>query len=527
MADQIKNIVRSIKDFWDKLSSKSRKIIIGGFAGIVVASLIIALALNNKEYVVLFSDIDEEETAEVMQQLQENNVDYKYENDGTILIPQEQESTLRMQLAQSGHPRSGTNYDVFTENIDFMTTDYEKRQYEIFQLQERLQSSIQTIEGVEEAIVTISVPEEKNFAWETDTAEPSASVKVNLKGGKTLSASQTDGIMQLVVKSVEGLEEENVAIVDTEGNSLVASGEIKQTNTIKLKLEIEKEFEKETIKNVSEFLAKIYGEENIKVSAKCTINFDKKISEMLQYLPDEETKLGVPGSTQNEREITGPGETVGGVSGTESNAEVPTYPGVVVEGDNIYFKDSNSINYLVSQLKEQIEHNPGEIEQLTVAVVINKASIRDEELSEVKELVAFSAGVSTEDIALHNMLFYDPDAPAEPAISDEAGTEEAITMREILIYGGIALAVLSVLIFILSMVLRKRKKKKEAQSAAKSKAEAEAAAAGDFSWQDIQEGIKLQETQEQAIKKQLKEFTSTNPEIAAQLIRTWIKGDEE
>lgn len=526
MADQIKNIVKSIKDFWVKLSSKSRKIIIGGFAGIVVASLIIALVLNNKEYVVLFSGIDEEETAEVMQQLQENNVDYKYENDGTILIPEEQESTLRMQLAQSGHPRSGTNYDVFTENIDFMTTDYEKRQYEIFQLQERLQSSIMTIEGVEEAIVTISVPEEKNFAWETDNSEPSASVKVNLKSGKTLSASQTDGIMQLVVKSVEGLEEENVAIVDTEGNSLVADSEIKQTNTIKLKLEIEKEFEKETIKNVSEFLAKIYGEENIKVSAKCTINFDKKISEMLQYLPDEETKLGVPGSTQNEREITGPGETVGGVSGAESNAEVPTYPGVVVEGDNIYFKDSNSINYLVSQLKEQIEHNPGEIEQLTVAAVINKASIRDEELTEVKELIAFSAGVSTEDIALHNMLFYDPHAPAEPAISDEANAEQ-MTIREILIYGGIALAVLSVLIFILSMVLRKRKKKKEALNSAKSKAEAEAAAAGDFSWQDIQEGIKLQETQEQAIKKQLKEFTTTNPEIAAQLIRTWIKGDEE
>lgn len=526
MADQIKNIVKSIKDFWDKLSSKSRKIIIGGFAGIVVASLIIALVLNNKEYVVLFRGIDEEETAEVMKQLQENNVDYKYENDGTILIPEEQESTLRMQLAQSGHPRSGTNYDVFTENIDFMTTDYEKRQYEIFQLQERLQSSIMTIEGVEEAIVTISVPEEKNFAWETDNAEPSASVKINLKSGKSLSASQADGIMQLVVKSVEGLKEENVAIIDTEGNSLVADSGIKQTNTIKLKLEIEKEFEKETIKNVSEFLAKIYGEENIKVSAKCTINFDKKISEMLQYLPDEETKLGVPGSTQNEREITGPGETVGGISGTESNAEVPTYPGVVVEGDNIYFKDSNSINYLVSQLKEQIEHNPGEIEQLTVAAVINKASIRDEELTEVKELIAFSAGVSTEDIALHNMLFYDPDAPAEPAISDEVNAEQ-ITMREILIYGGIALAILSVLIFILSMVLRKRKKKKEALDAAKSKAEAEAAASGDFSWQDIQDGIKLQETQEQAIKKQLKEFTTTNPEIAAQLIRTWIKGDEE
>ncbi|MDW5300479.1 MAG: flagellar basal-body MS-ring/collar protein FliF [Sedimentibacter sp.] len=525
MLDQIKNVVKSVKDFWNKLNSKSKKLIIGGLLGVIVVALIITLFLNNKDYVVLFNNIDEEETVEVIQQLQENNVDYKYENEGTILIPEEQESTLRMQLAQTGHPRTGTNYDVFTENIDFMTTDYEKRQYEVYQLQERLQGSIETIDGVKEAIVTINVPEEKDFAWETDKKESSASVKMNLASGKSLSASQINGVMQLVVKSVEGLKEENVAIVDTDGNSLTVSSEMKQTNSIKLKLEIEKEFEIETEKGVTEFLSKIYGEENVQVSAKCTINFDKKISEMMQYLPDEETNLGVPSDTKTDKEITGPGEIVGGVAGSETNAEVPTYPGVIIEGDNIYYKDSNTINYLVSQLKEQIEHNPGEIEQLTVAAVINKASIRDEELAEVKELIAFSAGVGTEDVSLHNMLFYDTDAPALPVISDEANTEGAMTMKEILIYGGIALAVISILIFIISLILRKKRKKKEAEN--KDQIKSETAATGDYSWADIQDGIKVQETHEQAIKKQLKEFTTTNPEIAAQLIRTWIKGDEE
>ncbi|MEL7649228.1 MAG: flagellar basal-body MS-ring/collar protein FliF [Sedimentibacter sp.] len=524
MADQIKNIGKSIKDFWIKLSGKNKKLIVIGSSAVVIAALVIAIILNNKDYVVLFNDIDDEETAEVMQILQESNVDYKYEKSGNILIPEEQESTLRMQLAQSGHPRTGANYDIFTENIDFMTTDYEKRKYELFQLQERLQASIKTIDGVKEAIVTINMPEKSNFAWETDKSESSASVKVNLENGKKLSTSQTDGIMQLVVKSVEGLKEENVAIVDTDGNSLMTSREMQQTNSIKLKLEIEKEFEKETERNVTEFLAKIYGEENVKVSAKCTINFDKKISEMLQYLPDEETKQGVVGNSQNEREITGPGETVGGVAGTESNAEVPTYPGVVVQGDNIYFKDSSSINYLVSQLKEQIEHNPGEIEQLTVAAVINRASIRDEELAEVKELIAFSVGISTEDIALHNMLFFDPDAPAIPVVSTDPEVVSGLTLQQMLIFGGIALAVLAVMIFIISLILRKRKKKKEELNKNSAKAEASAT---DYSWHDIQEGIKIQETQEQAIKKQLKEFTSSNPEIAAQLIRTWLKGDEE
>lgn len=520
MAEQFKSIWKSIVEFWGKQSSKKKKLIIGGLVSLILVALVITFILNNKEYVVLFKGIENEEAVEVMQLLQENSVNYKYEDGGNILIPEEQESKLRMQLAQSGYPRTGTNYDVFTQNIDFMTTDYEKRKYEIFQLQERLQDSIETIDGVKEAIVTINLPEKKNFAWETNKEESSASVKINLANGHALTTSQTSGVMQLVIKSVEGLKEENVAIIDTEGNSLVVSSEMQQTNTIKLKLEIEKEFEEETVNDVTEFLAKIYGPENVKVSAKCTINFDKKISELLQYLPDEDTNLGVPSDTKNEREVTGPGETVGGIAGTETNAEVPTYPGVVIEGENIYFKDSNSINYLVSQLKEQIEHNPGKIEGLTVAAVINKASIRDEELQEVKELIAFSTGIKTEDVALHNMIFYDPDAPSIPVISTDPDTANAIQLRDILIYGGIALVVLAVLIFIISLIISKRKKKK-------AKASEETAITSDYTWTDIQDEIKVQETQEQVIKKQLKDFTTANPEIAAQLIRTWIKGEED
>ena len=523
MAEQFKNIWKTIIEFWKKQSSKAKRLIIGGSIGLIVIALAITLILNKKDYVVLFSNIDEEETAEVMQQLQENKVEYIYKND-TILIPQKQESKLRMQLAQSGHPRTGINYDVFTQNIDFMTTDYEKRKYEIFQLQERLQESIKTIDAVKEAIVTINIPEEKNFAWETEKQESSASVKINLKSGNSLTSSQINGIIQLVVKSVKGLKEENVAIIDTDGNSLVVSDEMQQTNTIKLKLEIEKEFEKETERDVTEFLAKIYGLENVKVSAKCTINFDKKISEMLQYLPDEETNLGVPGNTQNNREVTGPGETVGGIPGAETNAEIPTYPGVVIEGENIYFKDSNTVNYLVSQLKEQIEHNPGTIEELTVAAVINEANMRDGELDEVKELIAFSAGVGIDDIALHNINFYDPDSPSVP-VSTDPDIIDGIQLKDILIYGGIAVGAIAILAFIISLVLSRRKKKKELE--AQNEVSEEAAVTDGFSWSDIQDEIKVQETPEQVIKKQLKEFTTANPEIAAQLIRTWIKGEDD
>ena len=47
-----------------------------------------------------------------------------------------------MQLATSGFPNSTLGYDIFTSQADLMTTDYEKRQYLIFQLQDRLQEAL-------------------------------------------------------------------------------------------------------------------------------------------------------------------------------------------------------------------------------------------------------------------------------------------------------------------------------------------------------------------------------------------------
>lgn len=529
MNDQIKNILKSITDFWNDLSQKTKKLLIGGLIGLVVISLIITFILNNKSYVVLFKDINEEETVEVMQQLQESNVDYKYEKDGTILIPEEQESTLRMQLAESGHPRSGSNYDLFTQNIDFMTTDYEKRKYEVFQLQERMQDSIKTIEIIEDAIVTINVPEKKSFAWETEKEEASASIKLNLKNGASLTNSQTNGIVQLVAKSVEGLKEENIAIIDSNGNSLAADEEMLKTDAIKLKLQVEKEFEKEIEERIKTFLTAMYGPDNIQVSAKGTINFDKKISEMLKYIPEEKTNTGVISKSQTDKEVTGPNDTVGGIIGADSNAELSTYPGVTVNGDEIYVKDSNTINYLVSQLKEQVEHNPGNIDDLTVAVVINKSVMSDEEKNSVKELVANSAGVDIKKIALQNMSFYNPEnGDATPVDAKDPMQSDSNNLGKLLIYGGIALGIAAILSFIISIVLSKKRKNKQNELSVKSKgSSSKESKAVDYSWNDVHDEIKLQETEEQALKSQLKEFTKNNPEIAAQLIRTLLKGDDD
>jgi flagellar M-ring protein FliF len=89
-------------------------------------------------------------------------------------------------------------------------------------------------------------------------------------------------------------------------------------------------------------------------------------------------------------------------------------------------------------------------------------------------------------------------------------------------YSGLSFlggALIMASIFIIMIVIRKKKKSKVA--AAKPGQEK----IRDEITNEALEAIRLSQTKEQALKKEIGEFSTNNPEIVAQLIRTWIKGD--
>lgn len=523
MDEQLKNFGKNIIEFWKKLSKKVKIAICVLIPTVIIGAIVLTLWLNRTEYVVLFSRLEDSEVAEVMAKLQEKNITYKYENNGQILVPEKSETILRMQLAQEGYPRSGSNYDIYKDNVSFMTTDSETKTYLLFLRQERLQSSIKTINGVKDVIVTLTIPDDSNFAWDANKEEASASVKINMFSGYDLNKSQVQGIKRLVQTSVSGLKEENIAIIDSEGNDLLTSSDEYQTDTFKLKLDIQKLIEKDIENNVRKLLSKGYGKDNFEVSIRCTVNLDKKISEHLQYIPDKDSNTGVISSENKNLEMVGDGNVQGGVVGTETNSEVPIYPDITIEGNNIYYKNNNSIEYLVSQIKEQIQHDPGNIEDTKVAVLINRDRISEQESEKLKELIANASGTTVENVAIHNMKFDGYDDLSDVFNPGIAGEKRELTQLEMIIYASIAGGIL-LLIIILIIVGSIRKKKRLAREAELLKA---AKAVGGETWADLKEEIEVKETKEMVLKKQISDFANNNPEIASQLIRTWLKGEDE
>ena len=540
MNETIKKYIEPIKSFWGNLTKKKRIIILSVFAGVVVLSIVISSLLNVQPFVVLYPGLDHAEAVEVMTELKTMDISYKEDN-GTISVPKDKENALRMQLSNEGHPKTAPNYDFFTKNISVMSTDYEKKTIEKYQLNTRLEAVIKTISGINNANVTISIPDESTYAWDTTSSPATASVSITLESGKTLQATQINGIKQLVAKSVPNLKVENVALVDTAtGDELSASDNSTQVDISQFKLTIEKAYENDIEKSVLKVLNPVFGESNVKVTAKSIMDVDKKVQEIITYTPSADNKGVISDETTNKEQSTNGTSSTGGTTGTQSNSTVPSYPGVTVNGNVIYTKDNQTYKYLVSQVKEQIQGDAASVKDMTISVVVNKATMDDTQKQQITQLVANAAAIDAGKVIVYSTAFSTP--ATVPAIAPVIG---APTLNQILIYGGAALAtLLVVVIIVLISVARKRKKKRKKLMGAETEAEGEVpedfyelkgvgVAANEkvpaekaVALKAIEETRAAENSQQDALKKEIRDFSSQNPEIAAQLIRSWLRGED-
>ena len=91
--------------------------------------------------------------------------------------------------------------------------------------------TIESLEGVKTAIVTLDIPESKNTVISTTTQKSRASVTVHLEEGKSLKNDQIKGITRLVMMSVSDLTEENITIADGTGKLLIADEDEEKLST--------------------------------------------------------------------------------------------------------------------------------------------------------------------------------------------------------------------------------------------------------------------------------------------------------
>lgn len=574
MNEQIKRYIDPIKNFWGKLSKKVKIIIFSVLGGILVLSLVLGILMNQPKYVVLYPKLSNSEAIEVMNELKDLGIDYK-EDGGTITVPSDKENSLRMQLANEGYPKSTTNYDFFTKNVSIMTTDAERKTIEQYQLNQRLEAVIKTLDPISDANVTITVPETSQYAWDDNKAESTASVAVALNTGKTLTTTQVAGIKQLVAKSVPNMTTDNVAVIDkATGNELSSqtSSASTQIDISQFKLEIQKQYENDMKKKIMSILQPVYGVGHVNATVTCTMDLDKKIQENVTYQPSKDNR-GVINKETTENGVTTSGaSSTGGVAGTTPNTTASansstsssgttttTYPGITVNGNTIYSTNSAAYEYLVSQIKQQIQGDAASVKSLSVAVVIDKASMTAQTKTDITSMVANAASTQPANVSVFSSAFY-TESSAVKDTNASGNFIAGLSTTTLAIIGGVAGLLLIVILVILVTASRRKKKMRmlvanlntvdtvgpEEEISNESEEESEEVevpfeevstenigedfGTGDkkapISIDDIQSHRNSLDSKDEALKKELHDFSSSNPEIAAQLIRTWLRGDD-
>lgn len=518
-----------IKDMFGKIPEGMRKWLFVGAGVLIVGSIGIALILNHKEYSVLYSEVTQEDAASIGQKLQELGVEYQLKQNGDIVVPKEQEDQLRASLAYEGYPKSGFSYDVFINNAGGMTTDSDADTYKLYDLQNRLGATISLFENVKDAKVTIALGEKQKYVLQDDAEDnkASASVVVQMKAGETLNAESAAGIQNLVAHSVAGLEASNVSVFDENGIELSAAEE-KEMQSAGSEV-LTKAIENEVAAKISNLLVAVYGNGNVRVSVKADVNMERLVRESITYTTpdkiDDQDKQGIVSKEKTQNEQGQGGSTEGGVAGTETNADISNYNTIDGNDQENYTLSSAEREYLVNQVKEQGEINPGVLDDLSISAVINSEAVSGTGInqSQLKSLIGNAAGVDPEKQDTKITVLFAPFAhDAEMTERPFDRFMETLALNWYLLAIGCAGILLMIVVFMILSAHRKRRKRRR-EEAENQKLQQEAA---EIPAKENPEIINIRNEEAANTRQSVREFTEQNPEIAAQLLKEWLGGGD-
>ena len=119
---------------------KKTKILLGAGAAavLVVIALVLVVSLN-QPYTVLFTGLNQTDLTAIVSYLSDNGVtDYQIQEEDTVLVPESQEEQLKAALLIEGYPNSGSGYSMYLDHVSSLTTESERSQLALYDLQDRL-----------------------------------------------------------------------------------------------------------------------------------------------------------------------------------------------------------------------------------------------------------------------------------------------------------------------------------------------------------------------------------------------------
>ncbi|OGO78883.1 MAG: flagellar M-ring protein FliF [Clostridiales bacterium GWB2_37_7] len=527
MGGLLNKLKNGFDEVWGGLEKGHRtRIMIAGALSILLVASVVFFA-SRTQYEPLYYDLSQTSAGQVNEKLKELGVKTKIEGT-TVYVPEGKASELRVQLAADG-VINDEGVIPETGNASFFETTADKTQRYLREKENDIERGLKALKGVEWASVELYIPDDVNIFEETST-DSTAGIIIKMKSGaEPLDAKQVNGIAGYVARSVKGLKPENIEIIDESGRALVEKkGD--NNSSIGSNLDMTEGVKKNLESSIKKFLQKVFGPNNVEVTTAVKLNFNSEAINSTEFIaPDVEKNAGIVRNMQDiKKEWVDAGSA--GVPGTDSNTEITEY----VETDTSkaqYNEASTVVNYEINEIQKQIVKEQGNIEALTIAVIINKDSLKEDVLAnvdllqqDVKELVRFATqGFNTQALSLDDNIsikVMNFDTSLKDSINDQIAQEAAQKRSETYVMIGTALVAVLILGGAIFTLLRRRKAVED--DYVMNANGTYVPATGQSDGMPIQE-IDFEDKNE--LKKKLEKFVGQKPEQVAQLLKTWLSED--
>ncbi|HDG1687920.1 TPA: flagellar M-ring protein FliF [Kluyvera cryocrescens] len=531
-------------------------------ASAAAVAILVAMVLwaKSPDYRTLFSNLSDQDGGAIVTQLTQMNVPYRFaDNGGALEVPADKVHELRLRLAQLGLPKGGTVGFELLDQEKFGISQFSEQVNYQRALEGELSRTIETLGPVKSARVHLAMPKPSLFVREQKA--PSASITVNLEPGRALDEGQISAVVHLVSSAVAGLPPGNVTLVDQGGHLLTQSNtSARDLNDAQLKYTAD--VEARVQRRIEAILGPIVGNGNVHAQVTAQVNFDNKEQTDEQYRPNGDASQAAIRSRQVSESDQSGSPYPGGVPGALSNTPAPapsapiaTQPAnqnanQAANGQNNATRNaattgprnsqrSETSNYEVDRTIMHTKKNVGDVQRLSVAVVVNYRNLPDgkplpltsDQMKQIEDLTREAMGFSTtrgDTLNVVNSPFND---------SDESGGELPFWKQQSFI-DQLMSAGRWLLILIVAWLLWRKAIKPQL---VRREQLAQAAVEQNKAQQEIQEAVEVrlskdEQTQQrranqrlgaEVMSQRIREMSDNDPRVVALVIRQWMNNDHE
>lgn len=530
MADKIKELFHKVLEWWNHFSTKQKTFIISAGAGVILALAILVTVLTRPQYTLLRNCDTTKEASQIAELLDGEGLDYKVSDDAyQISINKKQLSQANLLLASNNIQANSYTIDNVTSG-GFSTTESDKqKRYELYMETRLAQDLLATFSFVKTAVVDLYIPENDGTLI---SQQEDASAWVVLELSEEIPPETAAGIAKAIAVSVGNKTEENIVIMDTQGNTLYSgSDNYSVSGTASSQLSVKSQWENKVKNDVRQVVMGTNQFDKVEVAVNLDVDFSTSSQTDHEfYVADGQTQ----GYLSSERIYSS--------EATNGNSDVP---GTDSNGNQEYVYQDNSQSSSTTS-EEERKYTPSEritdkqIPAGTVNYTNSSISCAFTKIVMVREddvkAQGLLDGVTWEEYKLANegqtvvtvdQSFYDMVSKAtgfptdnisivaysENMFIDSEGLGISATdiMTIVLIVG-----ILALLVFVVLRSMRGEKTSEEPEELAvetllQSQPEVEI------------ENISTEQMSE--TRKMIEKFVDENPEAAASLLRNWLNED--